>query len=349
MTTTLTPSVPSLISSDRSTTSSDRLTAPNDPATISSGDPAAIPAAIPTLSVLVPTFNRAHVLGRVYESLKAQTFKNFDWIIVDDGSTDETAALVQSWIEEDSVAIVYHRKPNGGKHTAINPGVRLARGEYLVILDSDDWLVPNALERLLTLWNAIPQTERDGYSGVAGLCSTPDGEVIGDRFPAHIMDSDAVELSYMLDVRGDKISLIRTDVMREFPFPFQDVRGLVSESLVWNRIAQRYRQRCANEIFGVKEYLKGGLTDRALELQVKAAPATATYYLELARVKQPIPWQARLKGLANHVRFSLHAGQSMRQIFAQSGPSPGVLGALLLLGALPLGSLIYLRDRSRLG
>jgi glycosyltransferase involved in cell wall biosynthesis len=291
--------------------------------------------------VFVPTYNRGALLGRVYESLKVQTYRDFEWVIVDDGSTDDTAKIVQGWILENLFPIQYILKANGGKHTTINPGVQATKGEYIVMIDSDDWLTPNALERLLQLWNEIPDAQRKGFSGLAGLCSYPDGKIIGDRFPQDLFDSDCVELSYSLDVQGDKISIARTDVMRKFPFPFQDLRGLVTESLVWNRIAQHYRQRCVNEVFGIKEYLEGGLTDRALELQIQAAPATAMYNLELTRVKQQVSRKTRLKGLANYVRFSLHAKKSVFEILGASG------SVLKCLALMPLGVFTYIRDRQR--
>jgi hypothetical protein len=195
----------------------------------------------------------------------------------------------------------------------------------------------------LQLWEEIPELQRNQFSGLAGLCSYPDGKIIGDRFPKNFFDSDAVELSYGLNIQGDKISIARTDVMREYPFPFQELSGLVTESLVWNRIAQKYKQRCVNEVFGVKEYLQGGLTDRALELQIQAAPATALYNLELTQVKQSISWKTRLKGYANYVRFSLHAKKSMFEILSTSG------FALMCLVLMPLGIATFLRDKRRFG
>jgi glycosyltransferase involved in cell wall biosynthesis len=296
----------------------------------------------PTITVFVPTFNRAHLLGRVFESLKAQGFQNFEWLIIDDGSRDNTAELVESWQQTSPFAITYRHKSNGGKHTAIHLGVELARGEFMVILDSDDWLAPNALERMLELWHTIP--EQALYSGVVGLCAHPDGRVIGDRFPQDRFDSNAVDLKYTLEITGDKISLVRTDVMREFPFGFQNQKGLVTESLVWNRIAQKYRERYVNEIFAHKEYLEAGLTDRALELQIVAAPATRLFHLELSQVKQRIPFTMRLKSVANYVRFALHAGHGLSETVLDSAGFWGKLRCLILL---PLGVLLFMRDKKR--
>jgi glycosyltransferase involved in cell wall biosynthesis len=295
----------------------------------------------PTVSVFVPTYNRAHLLGRVFESLKAQSFKNFEWIIVDDGSRDNTSELVTDWQRTAPFTIQYQRKANGGKHTTINRGVELARGEFMVILDSDDWLAPNALERMLELWQAIPTTEQAQLSGVVGLCAHPDGQVIGDRFPQDPFDSNAVDLTHTHQIHGDKISLSRTNVMREFPFPFQDLRGLVTEALVWNRIAQHYQERYVNEIFAYKEYLEQGLTDRALELQIQAAPATRLFHLELSQAKQKLSWKIRLKSLANYVRFSLHAGHGPLETLIDSDSS---FKCLLML---PLGLALFLRDQRR--
>jgi glycosyltransferase involved in cell wall biosynthesis len=297
------------------------------------------PTNTPTITVFVPTYNRAHLLVRVFESLKAQTFQNFEWVIVDDGSRDNTSELVTGWQQTSPFEIKYHRKPNGGKHTTINPGVELARGEFMVILDSDDWLAPNALERMLALWQAIP--DQALYSGIVGLCAHPDGRVIGDRFPTDTFDSNAVDLTHTHSIHGDKISLSRTDVMREFPFPFQALRGLVTESLVWNRIAQKYQERYVNEIFAYKEYLEEGLTDRALELQIQAAPATRLYHLELFKAKQRIPWKTRLKSMVNYIRFSLHAGHGLLETLNDSG------AMIKCLALLPLGLVLFFRDRKR--
>jgi glycosyltransferase involved in cell wall biosynthesis len=298
-----------------------------------------VPTIAPTITVFVPTYNRAHLLGRVFESLKAQTFRDFEWVIVDDGSQDNTSELVSDWQQSSAFAIKYHRKLNGGKHTAINPGVEMARGEFIVMLDSDDWLAPNALERMLDLWRAIPNQAE--FSGIVGLCAHPDGKVIGDRFPSDSFDSNAVDLAHTHQIHGDKISLSRTDVMREFPFPFQDLRGLVTESLVWHRIAQKYQERYVNEIFAYKEYLEEGLSDRALELQIQAAPATRLFHLELFQAKQNLPWKTRLKSLANYIRFSLHAGHDMLETLQDSG------SMLKCLALLPLGLVLFFRDRKR--
>ena len=125
-------------------------------------------------TVFTPTYNRAYLLPRLYQSLKAQTVTNFEWLIVDDGSTDDTQQVIQRWAEqENKFSIRYTRVENGGKHRAINLGVQLARGELFFIVDSDDALAPNAMERINFWRNSIRGSSE--FAGVSGTCITFDG------------------------------------------------------------------------------------------------------------------------------------------------------------------------------
>jgi glycosyltransferase involved in cell wall biosynthesis len=294
-----------------------------------------------TITVLTPAYNRAHTLGRLYESLLAQTYREFEWVVIDDGSEDGTEALVRSWIADGPIEIRYHRQPNRGKHVAVNAGLELARGEYTSIVDSDDWFPPDALERLMHHWSRIPPEQRDGFSGVVGLCAYDDGRIVGDRYPSDPLDCDPAELTYVYRVRGDKQSLVRTSVLREFPFPFEELRGYVTESLVWNRMALKYRERHVNEVVLVKEYRRGGISTRALELQIRAAPATRQFYLEELKLPRRLTRRRRLRSYANYIRFSLHAANGLRDQ-ARAAPSKAAWAGLV-----PAGAALYLRDRLR--
>jgi glycosyltransferase involved in cell wall biosynthesis len=119
----------------------------------------------------------------VYKSLLAQTVRDFEWVVVDDGSDDGTDMLVAAWERAGEMRIAYLRKENAGKHVAVNRGVEIARGEFTTIIDSDDWFVPHALETLLHSWGTIPLDKQDGFSGVVGLCAYEDGRIVGDVFP----------------------------------------------------------------------------------------------------------------------------------------------------------------------
>ena len=132
----------------------------------------------PIFTVFTPTYNRAATLAGVYSSLQVQTFRNFEWLIVDDGSADGTAALVQEWQAVAEFPIRYFWQPNGGKHRAFNRGVQEARGELFLTLDSDDSCVPEALERLKFYWDALSLGSQEIFSAVTALCSDSNGNVL---------------------------------------------------------------------------------------------------------------------------------------------------------------------------
>lgn len=297
----------------------------------------------PRITVLTPTFNRVQLLSRIHQSLVAQTGRDFEWIVVDDGSTDGTGVLVQAWAAESPFPIRYVWQENAGKHVAVNRGVQLARGELLLILDSDDWLVPNALARVGYWWGSIPEAQRDEFAGVAGLCAFPSGEVVGTRFPNDVLDSNSIEVRVRYRVQGDKCEVWRTDVLRQHPFP-EDLGSFVTEGLVWNRIARRYGLRFVNEVWMVKEYQPHGLSARSLELRVGSPQAAKVYYKEFAETPDMgIPFTRRLREYANFTRFSLHGQIPL----AQQAIEVRFKG--LWAAATPIGFLLYLRDRLKLG
>jgi glycosyltransferase involved in cell wall biosynthesis len=201
----------------------------------------------PLVTVLTPTFNRAHTLSRVWESLLAQTFGDFEWVVIDDGSTDETAALVQGWAAKAPFPIRYHRQDNKGKHVAMNRGVEQARGELIVILDSDDACVPQALSRFAFHWRAIPDERRGAYYGVVCHCADTSGRLVGDPYPAPVVDARGLDYRYLWRTRGEQWGAVRTDLMREHPFPEKPERTRIPESVVWDRLGQKYMARFVDE------------------------------------------------------------------------------------------------------
>ncbi len=166
-----------------------------------------------TFTVFTPTYNRAHTLSRVYESLRNQTYKNFEWLIVDDGSTDNTKELVDKWREEGHLVIGYYFQQNQGKHIAFDWAVHLAKGELFLPLDSDDACVPEALERFNYHWDNIPQEVRGDFSGVCALCLDHRGRLVGDRFPHDSTDASSLDIVFKYKIKGEKWGFHRTDVL----------------------------------------------------------------------------------------------------------------------------------------
>jgi glycosyltransferase involved in cell wall biosynthesis len=205
----------------------------------------------PFFTVFTATYNRAHTLHRAFDSLCAQSFRDFEWLVVDDGSTDDTANLIDKWIKTANFPIRYFRQPNSGKHIAHNLAIREARGQFFTVIDSDDALMPAALERAHNLWHEIPETERYKFCGVGGRCRDQYGQLIGDPFPASPFDSDWRTMVFVHRIRGEKWAVWRTDVVRQYPFPEIAGTNWVPEGLVWLQIARTYKHRLGNEVFRI--------------------------------------------------------------------------------------------------
>ena len=253
-------------------------------------------------TVMTPTFNRAHTLTRVFDSLKQQTFHDFEWLIIDDGSSDETA-LVSRFRESASFPIRYEWKSNGGKHTAMNLGVKLAAGDFVLFFDSDDRCTADALERFDLQWKLIPNPEK--FSTLACLCTTADGKLFGSPYPADVVDAHT--LADQMRVRGpaERWGINRTDVLRQFPFP--EGERFVPEGLVWNRIARKYSARFVNEALRIYYFDPTGNTLSARMVAIRACSPNATlaYYRELCQ--SPVDLRVRMRATLNWVRFRTHA------------------------------------------
>ena len=258
-----------------------------------------------TFTVFTPTYNRAHTLHRVYESLIAQTFRHFEWVIVDDGSTDNTRELVAKWQQTATFPIRYEWQENTGKAGAWNHGVRLANGELFLTLDSDDACVPNALERLKYHWDSIPGQQRDQFSAVTALCINQHGKLVGDRFPEDVFDSTSFEMKTVHNVFGEKWGFQRTEVMGQFNFPEIPNEKYISPSIVWNRISLHYKTRYINEALRI--YYEDGpdsITRSSVKLRARNPKGASLFYREYANLSIPLAW--KIKGIINYIRFSLH-------------------------------------------
>jgi len=202
-------------------------------------------------TVFTPTHNRAHTLKRVYDSLSTQTLRDFEWLVVDDGSTDNTSELISDWVTAADFPIRYFLQNHSGKHIAHNLAVQEARGLFFLIFDSDDSCLPNALERMLYHWNSIPDCDRSAFSGVIGLCADQHGQIVGDRFPFAPFDYGLLERKFVYGLRGEKWGAVLTEIARRFPFP--EIRGtsFIPEGVIWFQIANIYKSRGVNEVFRI--------------------------------------------------------------------------------------------------
>lgn len=205
----------------------------------------------PFFTVFTPVFNRKHCLHRVWDSLCAQTDRDFEWIVVDDGSTDGLTELLAEYQAKADFPMTVLSQSNHGKHFAWNRAVDLAKGYLFVPADSDDEFVPETLERFRSLWLSIPPQSRERYSGINVLCRDQYGEIVGDLFPQDVMTSDNLELFYRFNVQGEKWGCLRTDLLRQRKFPEIKGRGCFPLSWCFFWLAQRYRVLCVNEVLRI--------------------------------------------------------------------------------------------------
>jgi glycosyltransferase involved in cell wall biosynthesis len=297
------------------------------------------PHPAPTVTVFTSAYNRAHTLHRVYDSLRRQTFRAFEWLIVDDGSTDGTQQCVQEWQREADFPIRYLRQENQGKHVAFNHGVREARGAIFVSLDSDDACVPEALQRFKDHWEAIPQAQRHQFSGVTCLCVDQYGRPTGDRFPQDVIDSDGMEIRYRHKVSGEQWECHRTEILRQFPFPEVVKRQYIPEGLIWARLARVYRTRFVNEALRIY-YIEGPSMVHGGRAGRNAFGARMYYLMVLNEERAflrlaPVYF---LRSAALYVRSCFHLEHPLLR---QAADVQGLLGKALWVVALPVGFGLY--------
>ena len=270
------------------------------------------------ITVFTPTYNRGNLLNRLYQSLCRQNYKEFEWIIVDDGSLDDTSSIVN--IIQDKhpcgdFSILYYKKENGGKHTAVNTGVQKAHGDLFFIADSDDILPPNALQTVAEVWE---QTKYN--NSIGGICGFDgdinDGSIIGTGFPKEVhllnielsyhisigyIDATTRDVRFKLKVDGDMKEVFRTSVLREFPFPEIKGERFCPEVLVWNRIASKYKLRHINKIIYLVEYQQDGITSAITKSRMNSPIASTMTYAEMLDYNISLKW--KIRSAINYWRF----------------------------------------------
>lgn len=211
------------------------------------------------ISVFTPTYNRAYIIDKLYNSLLGQSSKDFEWIVVDDGSSDSTEEYFQEVMKrENPFKITYKKVHNGGKHRAINHGVKMASGNLFFIVDSDDYLLPDAIEKILSWVSSLDDSKK--WAGVSGYRGYSETKAIGTMNDIPFIDCKNTERSKN-KLLGDKAEVYFTDILRKYPFPEIDGERFITEEVVWNRIAKDgYYLRFYSDIIYICNYLDDGLT-----------------------------------------------------------------------------------------
>lgn len=231
------------------------------------------------VTVFTPIFNRAYIITQLYESLLRQTSFDFEWLIIDDGSTDEVEVLINEWIRKKNTPFLirFFRQENGGKHRAINKGVKLAKGNAFFIVDSDDYITENAIEWINAHWKEI--ADDDKFAGLSGLKQKITGEITGNSAINFKIYVDATNLERNeYNLQGDKAEVYKTNILKKYPFPEFSDETFVTEDTVWNRIAyDGYKIRWYNEVIYICEYREDGLTKNIMTVTQKSPKGHALY------------------------------------------------------------------------
>lgn len=281
------------------------------------------------ITVFTPTFNRAYCLNKCYESLARQTSKDFLWLIIDDGSTDNTKELVNSWIKENKISIRYHYQENQGMHGAHNTAYELIDTELNVCIDSDDYMPDDAVEKIVSFWKKYGS---DKVAGIAALDSFTNGEVIGTYLPSDVKTSTHYNLYYKYGVKGDKKLVYRSELTRQYPYPLFQGEKYVNLAYKYSMLDKSYEMLLMNEVVCCVEYLSDGSSKNMLK-QYRRNPKGFAFS-RIETMKLPfVSTSFKFRQAVHLVSSSMIIG-SWR--FIKETPCK-----LLTLLALPFGMLMY--------
>lgn len=257
---------------------------------------------MPVLSVTVftPTYNRAYSLPRLFESLKKQSVYDFEWIVINDGSTDNTKMLLSSFVDECSLfPVTVIHSSNQGKYKAINQAMTLAKGRWFFIVDSDDWLPQDAIAKLLEEEKRIVDTDKVGV--LCGMRYTPAGQRVGGNVCFETLECTLFDFRYRMNVKGDLAEVIRTDILRQFPFPDMSPETFCPENVLFYRIALEYLTHYFPENIYICDYQSDGLSAKIDRLRMQNWRSSLLCYHIQAHC--PVPFRIKARSWINFWRF----------------------------------------------
>ena len=283
-----------------------------------------------TLTVFTPSYNRAYCLQQGYDSLLRQTSHDFLWLIIDDGSTDNTKELVQSWILEHKIDIKYHYQDNQGMHGGHNAAYRLIETELNVCIDSDDFMPDTAVEHILTCWRTTENKEN--LSGIIGLDAFKNGQIIGQKIPEYIENTTLEDLHNKYKVSGDKKLVLRTDIVKKFPpYPIFPEERFVPLGTLYLLIDKQYKLHCLNKMLCIVEYMEDG-SSRNIIKQYRRHPK-GFQHARLLTLKHSKYVKVKFK---NAIHLIAHSMQLKDWKVFTKTPNLG-----LTLLAIPFGIILY--------
>lgn len=286
-----------------------------------------------TVTVLTPTFNRGGGLQSLWDSLQKQTVIDFEWLVVDDGSTDGTKDLITQLQEKSDFPIRYIYKSNGGKHTALSVGIQTICSELTFIVDSDDCVTDDAVESILKIHKKY--RSQNNICGYAFLRAFPDGKVNGKKFDVDEKIGSYIDVRVNGDDTGaDKAEVFKTHCLKEFPFPEYPNEKFLGEDLVWVRMARKYEMVHINKAIYVGNYLEDGLTNNRRKHNI-ASPVGCMHRAE-EFMESDLKTRYRIKGGLQYIVYGRFAGVKICDLIRKSRHK--VLATVCIPGGLFLHS-----------
>lgn len=263
------------------------------------------------ITVFTPSYNRKNELKNLYNSLLNQNNNNFEWLIVDDGSTDNTKEYINDLKKDKKIKINYIYKKNGGKQSAYNMGLDKAQGDIFLCIDSDDILKENILSKVELDFKKINKENHiAGVMYIQGYINNKK-EVIGTKFKEDNMIETYYNIYNKHKVTGDKLIVLKTEVAKEFYFPIIEGEKFVPEALIFNRISQKYKLLCKNTIAAYKEYLDNGYSNNYFSLVKRNPNGNALYY------KEAYEFRTSLYNIYGYLLFSIYANKPLKNIIKE--------------------------------
>lgn len=292
----------------------------------------------PLVSVITPAWNRGSYLKTVWAALKAQTFRNFEWVVANDGSTDDTIETVRSLAKQSDFPVtLISASQRVGKSRIDNEAVSEARGEFIIWCDSDDFFFPNALEVLVNTWESIPACDREYYCGITALCDTEDG-VLGNRFYNEDGPLDMTWNDLFDRLHSDLVIFTRAELLKNNPF--LEVDFLISESSVWRKIGV-LKTRFTPVVLERKRYREANALSYSGHMSYNRGHAYALALTKESALKNLGPI-SRIRRKVNYLRYCRHGDIPLRQAFELW--RAGLLEGILLSILWPASQLVSLKD-----
>lgn len=267
------------------------------------------------ITVLTPAYNRGKLLEKLYESLCAQDCKDFEWLIVDDGSTDDTSERVEQMKQTADFPISYHRKENGGKHTALNYAYQFIKTPLTFIVDSDDSLTGDAISYVNETYKRY-KNESD-LCGFSFLRGKPDGGYLSTSgVPQDGMKESYVECRINRSIGGDMAEVWYTHCLKEYLFPEFQGEKFLGEDIVWVRMSEKYKMRFFNRVIYISDYLEDGLTNNRRKHNIKSPNeciARAEAFLDSNACMK-----IRIKSMLQYQIYGKFAGRKCGELLSNS-------------------------------